>query len=706
MAREFANRFDSGDWAALAGSWHDLGKVADQFQAKLRGEKNAFAHSPVGAAYAARFGELGLLLAEVIGGHHGGLRDFVSFSQDLQPLLRTPDSLITFAKRTGLLVERPALPPLPSFVRPNDGCSVEFWTRMLFSTLVDADYLNTERFFEPAKAEAREAKAALGEMKTRLDKHLLDKTGNAPATPMNSLRARVLTDCRQAAAREPGIFSLTVPTGGGKTLSSMAFALDHALNHGLDRVIVVIPYTSIIEQNAKVYRDVFGDDAVVEHHSALDVEQFADDEKTGWHHSVLAAENWDAPLIVTTSVQFFESLFARRPGRCRKLHNIARSVIILDEVQTLPAKLLAPIVDALGTLAHAYGASIVLSTATQPALRARTTFPQGLTEVREIVANPPALFTATSARTHVNWPADPNQPIAWDALADRLAAESSALCVVHRRDDAQILTRLLDVRLGHEETIHLSATVCAEHRLKIIKEIRRTLEEKKPVRVVSTQLVEAGVDLDFPVVYRALGGLDSVAQAAGRCNREGKLDLGRVEVFVAESQPPMGVPRKALSVTRGLLAGRGPLDIHDPTIYDTFFQRLYALTDPDDLNIQNHRANLRFEKVADKFHMIEDEWNEGIIVPYGKAAEIIADIERRIQIGIPISLRHELRRLQRFTVQIPKKVSDEWRKRGHLLPLGDEIAWRLSPDFFEHAYHLRFGLLIHEGDSWMPSLIV
>ncbi len=574
---------------------------------------------------------------------------------------------------------------------------------MIFSVLVDADFLDTERFFDVEKSDLRAGALRLEDMKAQLDEYLLAKTRDASPTPLNQLRHRVLNECRAAALQPPGLFSLTVPTGGGKTLSAMSFALDHAVRYGLDRVIVVIPFTSIIEQNAQVYREVFGDEAVIEHHSTARVETDGAPEIPT--RSSLAAENWDAPLVVTTSVQFFESLFANKPGRCRKLHNIARSVVILDEVQTLPAKLLSTIVDGLGALARNYGASIVLSTATQPALRRRPDFPLGLTGVREIISDPASLFAATASRTRVSWPADPQTPISWESLADRLADEPSVLCVVHRRDDAQRLTGLLDERVGDEKTIHLSATMCAEHRLEKIREIRTFLQGGAAVRVVSTQLVEAGVDLDFPVVYRALGGLDSIAQAGGRCNREGRLAGGRVEVFVAMSVPPMGIPVKALEVTKGLLAARGALDIHDPALYDEYFKRLYNLTDHDAKDIQKKRAKLAFKDVAAAFRMIEDDWSESVIVPYGRAAQLLADLDRRLASGLPISWRLELRKLQRFTVQIARKTADDWRARGYLLPLGEDIAWRLSSDVFHVAYSPRFGLPTDGGETWLAPLL-
>lgn len=701
LAREFAEKFASGAAAELTALAHDLGKTQSAFQDRLRGNPHRVRHAYVGAAELFNHNDVSCLLAAAVSGHHSGLPNFMEFAQDIRADLNEARCHLKRARSFGF----PQIFPLqikPHFLT-HDEITYEFWLRMIFSTLVDADYLDTERFFNEEKFDLRAGTLRLEDMKLQLDEYLLTKTGEAVLTPLNQLRRRVLNECRAAALQPPGLFSLTVPTGGGKTLSAMSFALDHAVRHNLNRVIVVIPFTSIIEQNAQVYRDVFGDDAVIEHHSIARVE--TDETREIPPRSSLAAENWDASLVVTTSVQFFESLFANQPGRCRKLHNIARSVVILDEVQTLPAKLLSTIVDGLGELVRNYGTSIVLSTATQPALRCRTDFPLGLTGIREIISDPASLFTATASRTHVSWPADPQTPMSWESLADRLADEPSVLCVVHRRDDAQRLTGLLDERVGDEKTIHLSATMCAEQRLEKIREIRTLLQDDVTLRVVSTQLVEAGVDLDFPVVYRALGGLDSIAQAGGRCNREGRLAGGRVEVFVAMSAPPMGIPVKALEVTKGLLAARGALDIHDPTLYDEYFKRLYNLTDHDAKDIQKKRAKLAFKDVAAAFRMIEDDWSESIIVPYGRGAQLLADLDRRLASGLPISWRLELRKLQRFTVQIAHQTADDWRAHGYLLPLGENIAWVLSSDVFHVVYSPRFGLPTDGGETWLVPLL-
>jgi CRISPR-associated endonuclease/helicase Cas3 len=703
LAAGFAEAFASAPWGRLAGLWHDLGKIDPQFLKRLAGEKIRVDHKGAGAFHAWDRGKNGpgIPLALVMFGHHGGLPDLgpTNWVGGVREKERVARPLLAAARKAGLLGDD-ALPDLPDFVmrgaRSKDYRPMEFWTRMLFSALVDADFLDTERFFHPEKADARGHAPTPAAMKEQLDTFLDQKTREAEATPINALRAEVLAACRTAADLPPGVFTLTVPTGGGKTLASMAFALDHAIHHGMDRVIVVIPYTSIIEQNAEVFRKAFGSAAVIEHHSALDSEKIDPEERLP---AELAAENWNAPLVVTTSVQFFESLFGSKPSVCRKLHNVARSVVVLDEVQTLPAKLLAPILDGLATLARDYGTTVVLCTATQPALTGDGDLAPGvprLSGAREIFPDPKRLFDRTAGRVRVTWPSDPAARLPWDELAARLAKEEQVLAVVHKRADARDLVRRLDALLGDDTTIHLSASMCAAHRLGVIERIKAALKAGEPLRVVSTQLVEAGVDLDFPVVYRALGGVDSIAQAAGRCNREGRLAEGRVEVFVAESAPPRGIPQRGLEVARSLLVGRGPLDLSDPAIYREYFERLYRVTDTNSKFIQEDRAKLAFRTVAEHFRMIEDDWRRAVVVPYGPAPAILKDLDERLRRGVPIRWRDELRRLQRYTVQTSAELVDAWLTRRTVRVVGDDMT--LAVAFrAEVLYEGRFGLSDEEG---------
>lgn len=459
LAGCFAGAFGSSDWGQLAGLWHDIGKYREAFQRKLRGEALSVEHSGAGAVLARERDEkLGLFLAIAIAGHHSGLANAVSTEGGPKPLKqRLRENIpVLEAIRSDLpneIVERP-VPDWPDFLAGTRKNRAEirtarrrraFWTRFLFSALVDADRLDSEAFANPAIAASRSRYADICDLQNRFETYLDDKVESLSReereSEVNKARSEVLHACRSAAEAAPGIFSLTVPTGGGKTLSSMSFALRHARRYSLRRVIVVIPYTSIIEQNAEEYRGALGAENVIEHHSNLDPEtregRYADDLV---RRHELACENWDAPVIVTTTVQFFESLFSNHSSRCRKLHNIAQSVVILDEVQTLPEQFLVPIIDALNQLVSNYGCSVVLSTATPPALTARDSFPAGLNNVRPIVREPATLFQRL-ARVTYSWPDGDDEPTDWDELAAELADEPQVLAVVHRRKDARELAR-------------------------------------------------------------------------------------------------------------------------------------------------------------------------------------------------------------------------------------------------------------------------
>ena len=531
-AAAFAAVFGAGEWGKTAGFLHDAGKATRQFLQRLEGKPVRVNHSLCGARHAQEQGGIfGILLSYVIAGHHGGLPDGGLQEGQLHHRLkheRLPED-----------VSPPAVDIRPDTLKPpftshpeHPGFSLSFFTRMIFSCLTDADFLDTEAFCTPEKASARNGHPATGLVALRdaLNTHLNAVERKALPSRVNDIRKTVLHDCRARASEPLGLFSLTVPTGGGKTLSSMAFALDHAVTHGLRRVIYAIPFTSIIEQNAKVFSDVFGQDNVLEHHcnykSKDEPEEHGYDKWRG-----LAAENWDAPVVVTTNVQFFESLFSNRPSRCRKLHNIARSVIVLDEAQAIPTEYLEPCLCALKELVGQYGCTVVLCTATQPAVD-DASLPEKvrLHHVREIIADPQRLYTDLK-RTEVTLAGKLTDA----ALAARLDGHEQVLCIVGTKPQAQAVFTLLQEREG---AFHLSTNMYPEHRRRVLGTIRQRLADRLPCRVVSTSLIEAGVDVDFPVVYRAMAGLDSIAQAAGRCNREGGLpEPGRVVVYEPEKPP-------------------------------------------------------------------------------------------------------------------------------------------------------------------------
>lgn len=704
LAAEFAGAFEAAEWGRLAGLWHDLGKYRPEFQRRIRGSREQVEHAGIGAALARQHGLIPLAFA--IAGHHAGLANPTTRSGSGLPLADRIE-----ANRAPLAEVLPLIPPdlvdnrpavgLPRWAMIPSGASrhaqeagrraLEFWTRMIFSALVDADYLATERFRSPERHAARPERHDIKELADLLDQKLATFTTNSE---VNVIRRAVLDDCVRAAAQVPGFFSLTVPTGGGKTLSSMAFALRHAALHGLRRVVVAIPFTSIIEQNAAVYRDILGPDRVVEHHSNLDEAALREHDGEAETLRRLAAENWDAPVIVTTNVQLFESLFANRPSRCRKLHNLTRSVIILDEAQALPAGFLLPVLDSLRELVARYGCTVVLSTATQPALSRRAAMPSGLEDVREIATDPVKLARALT-RIRVRWPRPGDPPTSLEELAERMRCEPQVLAIVHRRRDASDLAGLLPTADRH----HLSALMCPAHRIEVLGRVRAALLAKRPCRVVTTQLVEAGVDVDFPVVFRALAGLDSLVQAAGRCNREGALRdttgkpaLGRFEIFRAATEPPAGILRRGLEATVAMLA-RYPegLMLGDPGTTDEYFRLLFGAVDLDQRGIQAQRAGLNFATTAEEFRLIPDAtWP--VVVPWENASERLAEHARHPR-------RETFRSLQPFTVQIYDQHLRELRGAGALEEVSEGLFALTLP--FRARYDAEFGLL--GGPDTMPD---
>ncbi|MFH1741206.1 MAG: DEAD/DEAH box helicase, partial [bacterium] len=580
----------------------------------------------------------------------------------------------------------------------------EFWIRFLFSALVDADRLDTGEFRDPHSASLRARFASVSELRGKLDSYIDGKVAHIPLeirnSPVNAMRARVLKACRQTSPQSPGMFTLTVPTGGGKTLSAMSFALRHAEHNNLRRVIVVIPYTSIIEQNAKEYRNALGLQNVIEHHSDIDLVEFkkVHGEETATRLE-LACENWDAPVIVTTTVQFFESLFSNRPSRCRKLHHIARSVIVLDEVQTLPPGFLLSILDALNELVAYYGCSVVLSTATPPALALREGFECGLRDIIPIVWDDEDVKSRLE-RVECVWPKLEEPPLDWSELAKQLANRPQVLAVVHKRNDARVLAQHLQKIVPTESVFHLSALMCPSHRLYVLDKVKDVLRRGAACRLVSTQLVEAGVDIDFPVVYRALGGLDSIVQVAGRCNREGKLvGKGQVVVFRARTSPPMGTPKRGMEIAESLLRENGgKLDINDGLLMETYFRALYFAENMDVHSIQAHRQEFDFGTVGSEFKLIEDGFTRYVVVPYGQASERIDKLSRE---G---TSRDNLRALQPFTVSI---YPDAFGKLVDARAL-DEIypdIFRLASGY-DHLYDDKFGLIVGDEPVANPRAFV
>lgn len=698
LAEGFAKVFASGAWGLVLGLCHDTGKSPQAWQrylgrksgydeeAHLETKPGTMDHSTPGAKLAEEvLGKgVGRILSYCVAGHHAGLPDWIGPQSALAFRLQgTTTEGIPAEYRDLLTAGRHGTPP---WKFDSKGLDLSLWIRTLFSCLVDADFLDTEAYMENGKTKPRGGYLPLSELLERFNAHMAQKTRAARETadtPVNRARQRVLAECRAAAHLMPGFFSLTVPTGGGKTLSSMAFALEHAAQYGKERIIYVIPYTSIIEQNADVFRAALGADQVVEHHSNLD-----EDDSTP--KALLAAENWDAPVIVTTSVQFFESLFAAKTSRCRKLHNIANSVVILDEAQLVPVEFLSPILAAMRLLIEHYKVSFVICTATQPAWEARDGFP-GLPagSVREIVKDVPGLYT--DLRRVAVEPVDTKTPRTWEEIAGELSTIDRVLCVVSDRKSCRELYRLMP-----EGTYHLSALMCAQHRSDLIAEIKEKLKGGESVRVVSTQLVEAGVDIDFPVVYRALAGLDSIAQAAGRCNREGKLNaegkLGKVVVFVPPRKAPAGILRKAAETAARLLED-GLSDPIDHTAFAPYFSELYwkanSLDAKDILKLlqpDGSDCGIQFRSAAEAFRIIDDKLQRTVIVPYGEGEKLIAELKA---IG---PARGLLRKLQRYTVNVYLNQFTALQDRGSLEAIVPEVfALKCEVEYDE-----KVGLLVDE----------
>jgi CRISPR-associated endonuclease/helicase Cas3 len=668
LAGERGSRFGAGSLAEAAGKLHDLGKYSTDFLARLRCAPISVDHSTAGAVWALdNLSPIcGRIIAHAIAGHHTGLVD----------RLLAPDGRI--ARKRALLIpaERAALADglsLPAAVtRPagmgKGGSELAQLTRMVFSCLLDADRTvaagNSEAFEHPS------IPLLSGQLQAWF------ASQNHPPTPLNRLRADVLRTATERAGDPQGVFTLTVPTGGGKTLTSLAFALAHALVHGLDRVIVVIPYTSIIEQTAEVYRTALGPlaGAVLEHHSGFEPPS----EDTFQIRT--AMERWDSPIVVTTAVQFFESLFSNRPSRCRKLHQIARSVVVVDEAQTMPLPLLRPCIAALKDLTRSYGTSVVLCTATQPALTASTVpgqgFVGGFIEPREI-ASVPGLFAALRRVTvrEIGVQTDAQ-------LAERIATSTQVLCVVNQRRHAQALYRTI---AGQDGARHLSTLMHSVHRSRVLAEIRADLAAGRPCRVISTSLIEAGVDVDFPLVLRAEAGLDQIAQAAGRCNREGRLSAAdsQVLIFRAAKYPVIR------SLMPNAQAGAEMLRLHaadplGPDAIRAYFQQLYWRIGRADLDqggvlrmCQERAGDLdfSFQSIADAMRFIDDR-EMPVIVPFEDGGAV-APLIGALQAG-PERINGIARRLGRYTVGVPEA------ERAKMIAAGD--AEVIRQDLYDHQF--------------------
>lgn len=708
--------------ARLAGFLHDFGKYSDAFQKMLTTGKGKCQHAIHGAI--AAIGKLGPplfpLAALAIAGHHAGIPDFNGSSSSLaQKLKQEKFCAEAVALRGRAVADSSELRAIFDRLGRNAGrkritpSGMDLYTRMLFSCLVDADRLDTAGraiVQAPLEPESR--------MRFLLD-HLNRLGSQSPEGIVKAVRAQVLEDCLQMADSPGSLFSLSVPTGGGKTLAALAFALQRA---GLSpdrfrRIIIVIPYLSIIEQNARVYASVFGSEAVLEHHSGStmplvpkkdgeessfvpgDDSQDEDEQRRG-HRA--ETENWDAPMIVTTSTRFFESLFSNRPKDLRRAHNIARSIIILDEVQTLPRRLLSPLLAMQKELAEQWGVNFVFATATQPAFEQRAArrseclWPPGT--IREIIRNPEPIRNAM-VRAKIAWEID--TPVSWQQVAARAMECRQCLVIVNLRDHASTLfVELLKAAQERGEQtdgiFHLSTRMCAAHRLRVLDRIREILANGERCRVVSTQLIEAGVDVDFPTVLRAIGPLDSIIQAAGRADREGRLTAelkrpgGEVIVFLPkDKRMPPHEYKEAAGIAKALAAKAkidgGSIQVDSVAALEAYFERYYNPGDETALGskINEYRSELKFATLAEEFEYINSRTKD-VFVPDDDEARAALENLRRIG-----QLTWELRRrLQRHTVGL--NPSEFVKAKGVLTELRSGTDIWIAED---QAYDERLGLI-------------
>ena len=619
LAAGFAAPFGAADEARAAGLLHDIGKYSAAFQQRIRGSAVSVDHSTAGAQEARNRRDLPAALA--IAGHHGGIPDYGNLNDaadDTTLQGRLKRKLPTYDEWQREIAPPSAKPPAWAL---SDSTTAAFYTRMLYSCLVDADFQDTQDFMDGQAAPrgGGEAISALLEKVRAKAKGYLEK----PKSSVASQRNAALRACMERGAQwEQGMYTLTVPTGGGKTFASLAFALEHAAAHGMSRVIYVIPYTSIIDQTAGVFAELLGEENVLAHYSAAEYLLTESEDLTpAQYRKLLASENWDAPIVVTTAVQFFESLYSNRSSRCRKLHNIANSVIIFDEAQTLPQDYLLPCLSAIAQLVEHYHVTSVLCTATQPTLAPLfARIAPGLTQ-REICPDVAGMYSALR-RTEIR----DLGSISTDELCSRLQAHEQVLCVVNRRKTVQELY----AALPDSGSYCLTTLLCAADRKRQIDEIRARLDAGMPCRVVSTSLIEAGVDVDFPVAYREQCGLDSLLQTAGRCNREGRNEPADSLVYRFRLDGQAAPQMLAQNISAMNYAARRHADLSSPEAIKAYFNELFNLRSPDLLDkkhilsmIENGVSGciLPFAQVAEQFKLIETP-TRTVYLPLGAGAEL------------------------------------------------------------------------------------
>lgn len=695
LAAKFSASFGGSDTAYIASLLHDIGKYSNAFQNRLEGSSEKVDHTSAGAQEAVRiYGKTwGILLAYIIVGHHGGipnwddtspssvcarlekkgLNDYSDWEHEINLLLK---NYIPNAKLKGIKKLR--------------GFQMTNYIRMLYSCLVDADFIDTEKAFGNSESVSRDTSTPLNELLPLLNDKLKFMTESTENSKINKYRRDILIQCIETAEYTQGAFTLTVPTGGGKTLSSMAFAMKHAIKNGMSRIIYVIPYTSIIEQNSLIFKEIFGESNVLEHHSNFEVDDLTDYDDNSMDlrkESIrLATQNWDAPIVVTTNVQFFESFFSNKPSKCRKLHNVSNSVVIFDEAQTIPLNFLKPSVALIGELVLNYKTSVVLCTATQPSLNAY--LPKQLT-IKEIMKSPDELYQAFK-RIQVE---SMGSSVVKDVnLAELIRGHKQVLCIVNTRNHAYRLYN----EVGETEGVyHLSARMCPLHRREVLKEIKIRLSKNEACKVISTQLIEAGVDVDFPIVYRSMTGIDSIAQSAGRCNREGRLEIGKVYVFEPEKHgSPKGYMARAASKARSIFRNYedDPLAL---SAVNRYFVDLYE-TDDEELDkkriLELHEEGaahiqIPFHEIAKEFQLIENGM-KSIVVPYASCND---ELEISLLLQDMKYTKHPgnlVRKLQKYTVQVYPYELELLKQSGAIQCVQEMFNVLALPDLYSKSYGL------------------
>lgn len=675
IAREWSRVFkyrlkDADVWLRALGLYHDMGKAQCDFQRYLRGECSSVSHKKDAAAFFySKRDVCGKLIAYAFDGHHSGLADgCLLFNAALSGYNLSPEVMAAMPQEMRLVpfLQRPEFKDVGT---PEElSVALTMFVRMLHSCLVDADWLATEEYMQPVQTMKRQQRgyASLTELSRRLEVFICNHE-NRSVGYINSLRRQIHERCYAAADCKPGVCRLNVPTGGGKTLSSLSYALKHAEVNDLDRVIYVIPYTSIIEQTSGEFRVVLGEENVVEHHASLT-------EESDTEHNRFGSENWDAPVIVTTTMQFFESLYSSRNKRCRKIHNIARSVIVLDEVQSLPPAMLSPCLAVLRELQRGYGCSILLCTATQPSFENRGLFTIGWKpgEIRSLLGQSfESMLASRMKRVHVSRLGKITQR----KLVEHFLQQSkhSALFIVNLTRQAQELFKLLR-NMGIDNIFHLSARMCPAHRRLVLENVKGRLMAAEPVVLVSTRVVEAGVDISFPVVYRDCCGLDSLAQSAGRCNRHGEAEVGQVFLYGAEEQefvlPSTLVDMKnAVYALDDVLKTSETIDITSSELIESYYRAYYARLEGGNMwdargviekCVEGMRAGFEwdFKQIAEDFRMIEDA-GRTLLVPFCEDVENLRKEFLTCQkLGV-MPTRDMYRRLQQYSVIV---YEYEWNK--------------------------------------------